>query len=152
LAAVALAAPGVAANCTVTNGASQTVTVPSGGAASATFSVSCDAVHVGDVDGAASTDGPTWSASAAITVHDGAHNPKSGVTVTGTWKAGGEMYSCTTDNNGVCVVQIAGVRKNMSAVTFTVVDAGLAGWPYDAGANHDPDGDSNGTAVTINRR
>src|SRR5207245_6074173 len=38
-----VALSGVAANCTVSGGSSQTVTVPSGGTATAAFSVSCTA-------------------------------------------------------------------------------------------------------------
>src|SRR5205085_9806570 len=37
----------VASNCTVTNGTSRTVTVPAGGAASASFTVSCPTATIG---------------------------------------------------------------------------------------------------------
>jgi hypothetical protein len=36
-------------------------------------------------------------------------------------------------------------------VTFTVTNVQLSGYPYDASANTDPDGDSNGTVVTVVR-
>jgi hypothetical protein len=38
-----------------------------------------------------------------------------------------------------------------ASVTFTMSNAALATYAYDAGQNHDPDGDSNGTAITIMR-
>jgi hypothetical protein len=34
-------------------------------------------------------------------------------------------------------------------VTFTVSNITLGSNTYNAGANHDPDGDSNGTAITV---
>jgi hypothetical protein len=34
-------------------------------------------------------------------------------------------------------------------VTFTVSNVTLAGNTYNASANHDPDGDSNGTSITV---
>jgi hypothetical protein len=53
-----VALSGVAANCTVSGGTSQTVTVPAGGTASAAFSVSCTALP-GDLTVSTSTSGGT---------------------------------------------------------------------------------------------
>jgi hypothetical protein len=36
-------------------------------------------------------------------------------------------------------------------VTFTVTNLSKAGVRYDAAANHDPDGDSNGTVIVVNQ-
>jgi hypothetical protein len=36
-------------------------------------------------------------------------------------------------------------------VTFTVTDVSKAGMTYNPGANHDPDGDSNGTVIVVSK-
>src|SRR5207302_563778 len=53
-----VAISGVAANCTVSGGSSQTVSVPSGGTATAAFTVTCSA-PTGDLTVSASTTGAT---------------------------------------------------------------------------------------------
>jgi hypothetical protein len=50
------------------------------------------------------------------------------------------------------VVSRAGLRKGIASVTFTVTDVALAGDAYVAGANHDVDGSSDGTSITVMRR
>jgi thermitase len=107
-------------------------------------------VHVGDLDGAATDQGNRWSATVTIAVHGGDHDSAEGnVTVTGTWSGGGTASaSCLTPAGGTCSVSRQ-VRRNVAAVTFTVT--GLGGAPYTPAANHDPDGDSNGTTITVAR-
>lgn len=65
---VALA--GVAANCTVTSGASKTVTVPPGGTATAAFAVSCAAL-TGDLAVTTSTSGANQPNAYSVTVDGG---------------------------------------------------------------------------------
>lgn len=110
-------------------------------------------IHVGDLDGITSNDGRTWSAIVEVTVHDAAHNPIDGATVTGAWNTSGLASTvCTTGElggNGTCIFLFPGLRKKN--VSFTVTSVVLPGQTYQAGGNHDPDGDSNGTTITVIR-
>ncbi len=55
-----------------------------------------------------------------------------------------------TDSSGQCRVKEAGLNAaDLVSVTFTVVDVSDGGLPYISGANHDPDGDSTGTEITV---
>lgn len=103
-------------------------------------------IHVGDLDG--SPGGKRGSqAVVTITVHDQNHNPVSGVIVTGGW-TGGASGTCTTDPTGRCSVSRAWSRKQAS-LTFTVTGLSKSGYTYQPGANHDPDGDSSGTSISV---
>jgi PKD repeat protein len=106
-------------------------------------------MHVGDLDGS-SVPAPRnrWEATVTIEVHDGAHAPLLGATVTGTWSVGGSS-SCTTGADGRCSVTKGNLKSNLDSVTFTVDDVTLTGYSYEPGDNHDPDGDSDGTIITV---
>jgi serine protease AprX len=107
-------------------------------------------VHVGDLDGVGTPQGVNrWTATVTITVHDQTHGPRAGVTVSGTWGGKGAGVSCITDAVGRCSLSRQH-GKNIS-VTFSVTGLSLTGSSYDAGANHDPDGDTTGTSVTVTR-
>ena len=111
-------------------------------------------IHVGDLDRSAVVTGPggKWSATATITVHDAGDTPVSGATVDGSWSNGGNgSGSCVTDGAGRCDITLTGIRRNSSSITFSVDGVTLGGFVYDAGANHDPDGDSDGTSIVIAR-
>jgi serine protease AprX len=103
--------------------------------------------HVGDLDGSVTGRGKTPTVT--ITVHDANHNPVAGVTVTGSWSSGGTA-SCVTDANGRCSVS-RNFGKKQTSVTFTVSGLSKSGYTYDAPSNHDPDGDSNGSSITITK-
>jgi hypothetical protein len=108
-------------------------------------------MHVGDLD-SSSVAAPRnrWEAVVTITVHDAAENPVENATVEGAWSDGASGgASCVTDASGQCSVTKGNIKGNVSSVTFTVGNITLAGSTYDAGANHDPDGDSDGTAITV---
>ena len=113
-----------------------------------TVSDAAPSMHVGDLDGSKTTQGPTkWKANVTITVHDASHVPLSGGTVTGAWSNGGTS-SCTTNGGGQCSVS----KNNISngSVTFTVT--GVTGsLTYDSTKNHDDEGDSDGNSITVNR-
>ena len=113
-------------------------------------------IHVGDLDGIPSSNGTTWSATVEITVHDANHDPLDGATVRGTWSAGGLNASeCTTGDlggNGTCIVFFPSLRRATKSVSFRVTSVTMPERTYDPSANHDPDGGSNGTAVTVRRR
>ena len=77
-----------------------------------------------------------------------ANGPLVGATVTGMWSFGGSP-SCTTGADGWCSVTKNNLKKDVSSVTFTVDDVTLTGYGYTPGGNHDPDGDSDGTTITV---
>lgn len=112
-------------------------------------------IHVGDLDGFTSKDGPTWSATVEVTVHDANHNPINGATVVGVWDPSGlASDECTTGElggNGTCIFLFPSIRNKTRSVTFTVTGVTLAGETYDPSRNHDPDGSSDGTSITLNR-
>jgi len=113
-------------------------------------------LHVGDLDGT-SVDvvGNRWRATVVITVHDALHGFTPGATVTGTWSAGdtnGLVLICTTDASGACSLTSGRLsRVTDASVIFTVTTVSKSGFTYQASANHDPDADSNGTSITVNR-
>jgi hypothetical protein len=108
--------------------------------------------HVGDLDGSSSGSGNSWSATVTVTVHDGSHGPVSGATVSGTFSAGSPSgSSCTTNTAGVCSVSSASLPKKTSSVTWSVTNVTHAWLSYQPSSNHDPDGDSNGTSITVSK-
>lgn len=111
-------------------------------------------IHVGNLDRASTKDGRgTWTAHARITVHDANENAAESVVVTGTWSSasGGPTgpAACTTGPTGMCEVWFAGVPNKNGNMLFTVTDVRLASFVYDDGANHDPDGNSDGTVIRV---
>ena len=72
--------------------------------------------------------------------------------VDGTWTGNYRLRSgsCTTDSNGVCSVSTQ-ARSSRSSLTFTVDAVSHATLGYDPLANSDPDGDSDGSSITIAR-
>ena len=113
---------------------------------------SADTMHVGDLDGTSINNGSTWTANVTITIEDAGHNPVANATVSGSWSNGASgTASCTTGSSGQCTVSVSGIRKRTGSVTFTVDNVSHSTLTYDATANHDPDGDSNGTTITVNK-
>ena len=112
-------------------------------------------MHVGDLDGSGSNDGSTWSATVEITVHGPDHLPLNGATVVGRWSISGlNADTCTTGElggNGTCIVLFPSLRKGTKSVTFTITSVTASGQTYQSSANHDVDGSSNGTQVTVKR-
>jgi hypothetical protein len=110
-------------------------------------------LHVGDLDATASSTGKNWTARVTIRVHGPGDAPAPGVLVIGTWGAGATgAASCTTGANGACTVQKTKLAKaTVASVTLTIMGMALSGATYDPAANHDPDGESTGTAITVAR-
>lgn len=110
-------------------------------------------LHVGDLDGAGSSlNNSFWRASITITVHNSSHNPLANAKVTGSWSGGPTgTSSCTTDTSGKCTILKNLSKKKFASAIFSVTNVTLSGYTYDSGANHDPDGDSNGTTITVYR-
>ena len=108
-------------------------------------------MHIGDLDGASTNQLDTWTALVTITVHDSNHGPAANATVSGSWSIGG-TGSCTTDSWGQCVVQKSTIPRRTQSVMFTIVNVTNPMFLYKSVDNHDPDGDSNGTSVTVSNR
>jgi hypothetical protein len=111
------------------------------------------AMHVGDLDGSATTlQSNRWSATVTITVHNASEGPIAGASASGSWSNGTSgSVSCVTNASGQCAVTKNNLRGNISSVTFTVNNVTSAGNTYNASANHDPDGDSNGTTIIVSQ-
>ena len=115
-------------------------------------SSSSDTMHVGDLDGASTNQGSTWTAIVTITIHDGTENGVADATVSGTWSNGVSGTSqCTTDTSATCTVSQSGIAKRNGTVTFTVDDVTHATLTYQSADNHDPDGDSDGTTINVSK-
>jgi PKD repeat protein len=110
-------------------------------------------MHVGDIDSSTSpSNGGKWNATLTFTVHDAGEGAVAGATVSGTWIAGASgSGSCTTDASGQCSFTLSNISRKSSSATFTVNSVTAAGYVYDSAANHDPDGDSNGTTITVTK-
>jgi thermitase len=107
-------------------------------------------VHAGDLDAAASGGKSMWSAVLTVTVHNASHQPVAGATVTGAWSGAlSGTGACTTGTDGKCVIASGSARKRESTASFTISSIAASGLSYAAVGNHDPDGDSTGTAISI---
>jgi hypothetical protein len=129
------------------NSASTTVQVSEAGSASS--------IHIGDLDALPQNNGNTWSAVVEITVVDGTGAPVNGARVIGSWSPGGlNSNECVTGDgggNGTCIVLFPSLKKNVRSVSFTVTSVTMANRTYQASANADPDGSSNGTVIVVNK-
>jgi hypothetical protein len=105
-------------------------------------------IHIGDMDRSAASQRNNWTASVTVVVHDASHAGVNGAIVAGNWSGGGST-SCTTGSNGQCTVSRTGLQKKVTSVTFSVSSVTLTPYIYGPGSNHDPDGDSNGTVITV---
>jgi subtilisin family serine protease len=108
-------------------------------------------MHAGDLDGAASPAGRNrWDATVAVLIHDAAENPVSGATVSATWSGGvSGSGSCVTDGTGACAITKSNIKGNVGSVVLTVDAVSHPALLYEPAANHDPDGDSDGTSITV---
>jgi hypothetical protein len=107
-------------------------------------------MHVGDLWKLSTSEGRTWSAYVIVTVHDGSHNPLPNAIVYGSWTGTGiGSDECTTDYAGECLMLKTFIRRRTGKVTFSVTNVVHASLTYESGANHDADGDSDGTSITI---
>jgi hypothetical protein len=109
--------------------------------------------HVGDLDALGVPGKPKrWDATVTITVHDQEHNPLAGASITGSWDgAVSGVASCVTDSYGRCQVVWEGIKYSLGDATFAVTAIAHPDYSYDSSANHDADGDSDGTSISISR-
>jgi PKD repeat protein len=112
-------------------------------------------MHVGDLFAMTSSEGKTWSAIVAVLVHDAHHNVVGLATVDGTWSAGPlPVDQCTTEEypvDGDCLLLNTLIPKKVRSVTFSVDNLTATGLTYSPDDNHDADGDSNGTTITVKK-
>ena len=104
----------------------------------------------GDLDRARTIQQNAWTATVTIKVHNGSHGTVANAVVSGYW-TGGSTSSCTTNSGGKCDVSRSGIPKTTSSVSFTVTNVARATFVYQPASNHDPDGDSNGTTITVTK-
>jgi PKD repeat protein len=108
-------------------------------------------MHVGDLDGAKDVQGRSWTAFVDIHLHDADHRPGPvNARVDGIWSTG-EPGFCYANTSGTCGLFIVHVTSTPS-VTFTVHSVSLGIATYGAARNHDIDGETNGTTITITRK
>jgi PKD repeat protein len=148
---------GAAKSHTYAAGGTYTVilTVTDNGAATSTQAQSVVVVptgmHVGDLDRAStSTSQQMWTATVTITIHDSNHGLVANAVVSNSWNDG-STGSCTTNASGQCAVSKSGMLKKTGSVSFTVTNVARAMFVYKPADNHDPDGESNGTSVTVSK-
>jgi hypothetical protein len=109
-------------------------------------------IHVADLDGAAD---PIlfllWRAGATASIEDATGTPVQGADVRMRWSTGLRRVedACVTDAQGRCRVDTGIVL--MGAVSFEVIGVSAPGMFYAALENEDPDGDSDGTLLNVDR-
>jgi serine protease len=88
-----------------------------------------------------------WGAFVDIRVEDQLNAAVGSAKVSIAW-SDGSVDSCTTGSSGWC--RIAGYQfAGTSQLTLTVTDVVHAALPYEPSLNNDPDGDSDGTRITV---
>jgi Big-like domain-containing protein len=112
--------------------------------------IEAPSMHVGDLDRSTTKQKSAWTAIVTITIRNHLNAAVANATVTGTWSNGATgTSSCTTDGSGQCSVSKAAIKNRTTSVTFTVTTVTHGSLPYLSAGNQDPDGDSNGTTITI---
>ena len=107
-------------------------------------------LHVGDLDRSAARAGSKLNATVTVYVHDAGEKLVANATVYGIWTNGTTgSVSCVTHSGGACQVTKKGLGAKTTSVTFTVTNLTHATMSYTPTSNHDPDGDSDGSLITI---
>lgn len=90
-----------------------------------------------------------WEARVTIRVKDAVGSLVSNARVSGIFSDGPSLFQCTTNASGSCTV--VGYQWNLPCLTFSVTNVAHATLKYAPAQNADPDGDSNGTQITVCR-
>jgi hypothetical protein len=108
-------------------------------------------IHVGNLEGLSTPGNKNrWDARVTITIHDSNENPVVDETVSVTWSGGvSGSDTCSTDSAGQCTVTKTNIKNKVSSVTLSVTNVTGNSSIYQPADNHDPDGDSDGTTITI---
>ncbi len=109
-------------------------------------------VSVVDLDAHTHARGQIWDAHAVVQVADSDGNALPDAEVHGLFTGSGipeTPVSCQIDATR-CELHLDGLDKRLvKSVTFSVTDVQDGAGPYDAAGNRDPDGDSDGTTISI---
>jgi PKD repeat protein len=119
--------------------------------ATQTVTIARPEMHIGDVDAAIQKQPGGWTPLVTITLHDSNHAPIFNAMVTGVWSTG-VTATCSTSQIGTCAVGLGPLPNKTASVTFSVQSVTEGRFAYTAAANHDPDGDSNGTTITVKKQ
>lgn len=107
-------------------------------------------MHVGDLDAIGRRiSGNFWQATVTIRMRDTANSPVPSARVSGLFDDGSTVFQCTTNTTGAC--NVVGYQYFRRCLTFTVANVTHATLQYRPLENTDPDGDSNGTRITVCR-
>ena len=130
-----------------------TISDGQGGTATATVSITVvgddqggEAVRVVDIDGAVTTVRNQWRAVVTVTVADSNGTAAAGLTVTARW-SDGRSFTGTTNAAGQVTATSAQMNNRVNGISFRVENVDHL--DYDPTLNSDPDGDSNGTSITV---
>ena len=106
-------------------------------------------MHIEDLDGGSTWwNSWIWKATVDVFVEDNLGNLVGGATVNISWSDGSTDYLTTI--NGWC--QFIGYQFFWTpSLTLTVEAVSFPDLTYISGDNHDPDGDSNGSSITVKR-
>lgn len=109
-------------------------------------------MHVGDLDRSTTSVRNGWKAVLTVSVHDAAHAPVANATVSGAWSGGfSGGASCITNAQGTCSLTSGNISNKKTSTTFSVSAVSHASYSYQSSSNHDPDGDSTGTVIVVNK-
>ncbi len=87
-----------------------------------------------------------------IAIHDAAEGALQGALVSGQWSGGyAGAGTCTTDGSGNCRVSTGNLNNKKNNATFTVGTVSHPTFTYRASGNHDIDGDSSGSTITVTK-
>jgi len=118
--------------------------------ASRTVTVPTPVMHVGDLDASITNQQNLRTALVRIGVHTSKHGPLGNALLSASWNDG-TTTSCSTDPSGYCVVARS-YSPAKPVVSLTVTGVTRENYVYTPAANHDPDGDSNGTTISIKKQ
>jgi thermitase len=78
--------------------------------------------HIASLEGSSVVNGPTWTATVTITLHDADHALLANELVTGQWETAGGLIvdSCTTEGDGGCSVSLEGIGRSEKSTLFSV--------------------------------
>ncbi|MEO6944367.1 MAG: hypothetical protein ABI053_06615, partial [Lacisediminihabitans sp.] len=108
--------------------------------------------HIGDLDNTTTrVSGTKWYPKATATVLDANGVAVAGATVSGKFTHHSGTVTCVTAANGVCTVGNFSLGRSTTSTAFTVTSVVKTNTTYESTANTDPDGDSSGTTININR-
>lgn len=111
-------------------------------------------MHVSNLSASAVELDVKWRGIAGVEIKNNAGNPVRGALVTFSATTelnnGPIVLQCTTNVNGRCKVSHK-VPANANVAIATVIDVAIDNYTYNPAANVDPDGDSDGTTITVGR-